>query len=110
MFEGMTKNSLFSCLMAVLMSYCAQFWCSKAIYMFERYDQKLVVVFCFMPLFMSYCHSIGVPGKFICLRVMFEISSFCVLWTFSGVIPHSLGVIGRFTTTIIPDTFKLPFS
>jgi hypothetical protein len=42
MFEGMTKNLSFSCFMAVFMSYCPQFWGSRAIYMFESYDKKLV--------------------------------------------------------------------
>ena len=42
MFEGMTKNSSFSCFMDVFMSYCTQFGSSRAIYMFERYDKKFV--------------------------------------------------------------------
>ena len=29
--------------MSVFMSYCPRFWGSRAIYKFERYDQKLVV-------------------------------------------------------------------
>src|SRR4051812_23662893 len=36
------------------MSYCPQFWGSRVIYMFERYDQKLVI-WCFMAIFVSYC-------------------------------------------------------
>ena len=43
MFKGMTKNSSFSCFMAIFMSNCPQFWGFKAIYMFESYDQTLVV-------------------------------------------------------------------
>src|SRR3954466_6046127 len=75
----MTKNSSFSCFMAVFMSYCPLFRGSRAIYsdlptryMLERYDQKLVVfVFC---------------GRF------------------HELLPHSLGVLGRFTVTFRPDT------
>ena len=47
---GLIKNSSFSCFMAVFMSYCPHFWGSrgirmarKTLYMFESYDQKLVV-------------------------------------------------------------------
>src|SRR4051812_29258515 len=46
----MTKNSSFSCFIIIFMSYCPQFFGSTRIcmprnnpYMFERYDQKLVV-------------------------------------------------------------------
>ena len=39
----MTKNSLFSCFMAVFMSYCQEFCGSKMIYMFESHDQAIVV-------------------------------------------------------------------
>ena len=39
----MAKNSSFLRFMAIFMSYCPQFWVSRVIYMFERYDQKLVV-------------------------------------------------------------------
>src|SRR4051812_27940982 len=46
----MNKNSLFSRFKTVFMSYCPQFWgiratwmACKTRYMFERYDQKLVV-------------------------------------------------------------------
>ena len=46
----MTKNSSFSCFMVIFMSYCPQFLGSSWIcmprkkrYMFERYDEKLVV-------------------------------------------------------------------
>src|SRR3954462_13216241 len=39
----MTKNSPFSCFTAIFMSNFPQFWGSKAIYMFESYDQTLVV-------------------------------------------------------------------
>ena len=46
----MSKNSSFSRFMAVFISYCPRFGCSRAIcrahktrYMFENYDQKLVV-------------------------------------------------------------------
>ena len=58
--RDMTRNSSFSLFLAVFMSYCPQFWGSRAIYnnlktryMFESYDQKLVV-FVFMAIFMSY--------------------------------------------------------
>jgi hypothetical protein len=47
--------------MAIFVSYCPQFWGSGVIYkvhdtqyMFERFDQKLVV-FAFMDVSMSYC-------------------------------------------------------
>src|SRR4051812_6330057 len=46
----MTKILLFSCFVAVCMSYFPQFGRSRVIYMFERYDQKLVV-FCVLWLF-----------------------------------------------------------
>src|SRR3954469_11098163 len=56
----MTKNSYFSCFMAIFMSHCPQFWGSRRIcmprknhYMFEIYNQKLVV-FMFMAIVMSY--------------------------------------------------------
>jgi hypothetical protein len=46
----MTKNTLFFRFTAVFMSYCPQFWGSRGIYndrraryMFQSYDQKLVV-------------------------------------------------------------------
>src|SRR3954462_1537638 len=50
----MTKNSLFSCFMVIFMSYCQRFSGSRRIciprknrYMFERYDEILVVfAFC----------------------------------------------------------------
>ena len=58
-----TKNSLFSRFIAVFMSYCPQFWGTAAIYndrktqyMFDSYDQKLVVFafyHCFHELFPS---------------------------------------------------------
>jgi hypothetical protein len=44
------KNSFFSCFMDIFIIYCARFWGTRAIYddrkiryMFESYDQKLVV-------------------------------------------------------------------
>jgi hypothetical protein len=47
--------------MAILVSYCLQFWGAGVIYkahdtqyMFERHDQKLVV-FAFMAVLVSYC-------------------------------------------------------
>src|SRR4051812_38836032 len=50
MFEGMTKKSSFSCFMPFFMSYCPHFWCYRRIcmarktrYMFETYEQKLIV-------------------------------------------------------------------
>src|SRR3954469_10571218 len=43
MFVGITKNSSFSCFMAVFMSYRLMFLRSRVFYMFERYDEKLVV-------------------------------------------------------------------
>ena len=47
MFEGMTKNLLFSLFMGVFISYGPLFWGSRVIYMFENYDQNLVVfMFC----------------------------------------------------------------
>src|SRR3954463_10108587 len=39
----MTKKSSFSCFVDVFVSYCPQFWGSRAIYMFERYEQKMFV-------------------------------------------------------------------
>ena len=60
MLESQTKKSLFSLFMDVFVSYCPQFWGSMAIYndhknryMFEIYDQKLVV-FVFLAMLMSY--------------------------------------------------------
>src|SRR3954464_12137704 len=53
--KDMTRNSQFSRFIAVFMSYCPQFYGSRAIYsnpntryIIESYDQKLIV-------FMSYC-------------------------------------------------------
>ena len=63
MFEGMTKNSSFSCFMTVFRSYTPQFLRSREIYLFESYDQKLVI-FTFMAIFMIYCPTFGVPGWF----------------------------------------------
>src|SRR4051812_18239631 len=76
--------------MSVFMSYCPQFWGSKAIcmahktrYMFESYDQKLIV-FAFYGRFHELLPPIlGVSGRFAwlerpdtCLRVMPKNSSF----------------------------------
>src|SRR5215216_7559677 len=48
--RDITKNFSFSCFLAVFMSYCPHFWGSmasfmahKAGYMFESYEQKLIV-------------------------------------------------------------------
>jgi hypothetical protein len=57
----MTNNSSFLHFRAVFMSYCPLFWGSGVIYkvhdtqyMFERHDQKLVIL-CFKAILMSYC-------------------------------------------------------
>ena len=47
MFQDMTNNMPFSCVMAIFMSYCPRFWGSKAIYKFESNDQKLVIFVCY---------------------------------------------------------------
>src|SRR3954471_18102753 len=78
----MNKNSSFSRYMAVFMSYCPQFWGSRAIYndlniryMFGSYDQKHVV-FVLMSIFMSYCPQF-LGSSWICkackTRYMFQI-------------------------------------
>ena len=69
--RDMSRNSSFSLFMVVCMSYCPQFWGSKVIYsdlktcyMFEIYDQKLVVFEfngCFHELLPT---DFGVPGRF----------------------------------------------
>src|SRR3954465_2786957 len=67
----MTKNSSFSRFMAVFKSYCPQFWGSKAIcmarqtrYMFESYDQKLII-FAFYGRFHELLATVlGVSGRF----------------------------------------------
>src|SRR3954467_2970754 len=41
-FKDMIKNSPF-CVYGHFMSYCPQFWFSRAIYEFERFDQKVVI-------------------------------------------------------------------
>ena len=71
--RDMTRNSSFSHFLAVFMSYCPQFWGYKAIYndlktryMFESYDQKLVV-FVFMAIFMRLARPVR---PVTCLRFM----------------------------------------
>ena len=68
--RDMTRNSSFSCFMAVFMSYCQLFWGSTAIYndlktqrRIESYAKKLVV-FVFVDIFMSYDHGFWVRVGF----------------------------------------------
>jgi hypothetical protein len=95
--------------MAVFVSYCPQFWGSRAIYkandtqyMFERHDQKLIV-FAFLAVSWAIAHSLGFPRWFTrpmtlstCLGGMTENSSFLHLWTFLWAIAHYFGVLGQF--------------
>ena len=75
----MTKHSLFSCFLDVFMSYCLEFWGSRAIYndyktyyIFESYDQKLIV--------------------------------FALCGCFHELLPIVLGLLGWFRTTVRPNT------
>ena len=76
--------------MAVFMSYCPQFWGSRVIYndpktryMFESYDQKLIVFHVLWLFSGAIAHCFGALGGFTtilrpdtCLRVMTKNSSF----------------------------------
>ena len=97
-FRVMTKNSSFSCVMAVFMNYCPQFWSSKAIYKFESYDQNSS--FCVLwPFSWAISHRFGFLGGFAwparpdtCLRVMtnnFLFSHF--MPAFTSYCPNLLG-------------------
>src|SRR3954467_10835901 len=104
--------------MSVFMSYCPQFWGSKAIcmarktrYMFESYDQKLIV-FAFYGRFHELLPTVfRVSGRFAwlvrpdtCLRGMQKTRRFRVLWSFSSAIAHCFGFVGRFAWLVRPDT------
>src|SRR3954464_14108365 len=103
----MTRKSSFSRFMAVLMSYCPLFWGSRAVYndlknryMFESYDQKLVV-FVFWPFSCVFSHCFCVPSGFArpvspvtCLIDMTKNSSFSRFMTVFMSISHSFGFPG----------------
>src|SRR3954464_10108771 len=80
LFQGMTKKSSFSCFIVVFLCYCSHFGGSTALYMFESYDQKLVV-FAFYGRFHDLFPTVfGVSGRFAwlerpdtCLRVRTKI-------------------------------------
>ena len=118
----MTKNSYFSCFLAIFMSHCPQFWGSRRIcmprknrYMFEIYDQKLVI-FVFMVIFMSYFLEF-LCSKRICMvcrtRYMFGrydqklvvLTFYGRLWAFSLAIAHSFGVPGGFACLVRTLTY-----
>ena len=93
------KNSSFSCFMAFFMSYWPHFWGSRGIrmarktrYMFESYDQKLVVLW---PFLWATAHSFGVPRRFTGLRAMTKNSSFFAYYGhFHELLPTILGSRG----------------
>src|SRR3954465_1060681 len=99
------------------MSYCTLFWCSMGIYndpktryMFESYDQKLVVFAFYVP-FRELLHTcLGLHGD-LCgpLDTMHvsgddQIFVVFVLMTIFVSYCHISRVSGRFTTTNRPDT------
>ena len=108
---GLVKNSSFSCFMAVFMSYCPHFWGSrgirmarKTLYMFESYDQKLVV-FAFYGRFHELLPIVlGFRGDLEVRELWPKTCHFCVLWPFSWVIVHNIGVPGQFKMIVRPDT------
>jgi hypothetical protein len=103
--------------MAIFMSHCPQFWVSRRIcmprknpYMFEIYDQKLVV-FMFMVIFMSYyleflcskricmvCQTRYMFGRYDQKLVVFMF--YGRVWVFSWAIAHSFGVPGGFACLV----------
>src|SRR3954467_8087578 len=104
--------------MAVFKSYCPQFWGSTAIcmarktrYMFESYDQKLIV-FAFYGRFHELLATVlGVSGRFAwlvrpdtCLRVMTKNSVFAFYGRFHELLTTVFGVSGRFAWLERPDT------
>src|SRR4051812_22625799 len=110
MFEGMTKKSSFSCFMPFFMSYCPHFWCYRRIcmarktrYMFETYEQKLIVFasyFHFHELCPQIWHTRAIYND-LKTRYMFEgmtkNSSFsCFITIFVSYTPKFC-VLGRFT-------------
>src|SRR4051812_48278833 len=82
-FRVMTKNSSFLHFMDISMSYFPQFWGSRAIYMFGRYEQKLFFLR-FMAVFMSYCPLFwGSKAIDMFERYDKKFIVFCILWPFS---------------------------
>jgi hypothetical protein len=79
--------------------------------MFERHDQKLIIV-AFMAVFMSYCSQFwgsGVIYKAQDTQYIFErrdqkLIVFCILGPFSRVIAHSFGVPELFTKSMTLST------
>src|SRR3954464_9189607 len=91
----MTKNSSSLRFMAIFMSYCPQFWSSRTIYMFERYEQR-VFVFASYGRFHVLCPTVlGFQDDFHVLRVMTKKSSFSALFGgFHELLPIVLGFQG----------------
>ena len=118
MFEGMTKNLLFLCFMAVFMLYYLQCEFPGGFLWLVRPDTCLRVltknssISCIMAVFMSYCPQFW--GSRVIYndpktRYMFESSDqklvvFHVLWPFSWAIAHFFGALGGFTVILRPDT------
>src|SRR4051812_49141492 len=91
----MTKNSSFLHFMEIFVSYCPQFWGSRAIYLFGRYEQKLFFLR-FMAVFMSYCQRFW-GSKAIDMFEWYDKKYvvFCVLWPFYELLPTVLWFQGE---------------
>ena len=118
MFEIYDQKLIVSRFMAVFMSYCPQFWGSRAIYnnlktryMLERYDPKLVIFVFFghfhelFPIvFGSQAELQGMQDPIHVGEIWPKTRRFRVLWPFSWVISHSFLVLCGFARPVRPVT------
>ena len=114
----MTRNSSFSHVLDIFMSYSPQFWGSRTIYkdlktryMFESYEQNLVVF-----VFSDYFHELlptvfgfqmdlhGSYDSLHVLKIWPETCRFRVFWPFSWVITHNIWDLGGFAWLVFLHT------